>query len=370
MRAPSELPSLTTSEARARLARFGPNTLATRDRFGWLRDVASVLLDPMGLMLAVTGAVYLALGETRDGVVMFVALGPILAVDVFLDLRSRAALAKLAEAVSPRAHVARDGAVVEVATAEVVPGDLLMLREGDVVHADGTLLSSANLALDESQLTGESEPRSKHAGALGDDERFFAGSRVLAGQGWGQVTETGAGTRFGDAARLAVVSDATTPLQRRVGHLVGRLTVVAVLVALAVLALGLARHEPWPRAFVAAVSLAMSAIPEEFPLVFTLFLSVGACRLGRQGMLVRRLASVETLGSTTIICTDKTGTLTRGSSCSTCTSSLLGATDDDVLEAARPRVRARPGRSDGAGDRRVRAKRHAIQRATRWTLVP
>ena len=329
MKAPPELPSLTASEARARLARFGPNELASRDRFAWLRDVLRVALDPMALMLAVTGGVYLALGQRRDGIAMFVALGPILAVDAVLDVRSRAALKKLAEAVSPRARVVRDGEIVEIPTAEVVPGDTLVLAEGDVVHADGALLASANLALDESSLTGESEPQSKGVGAS-----FFAGSRVLAGQAFGTVTETGARTRFGDVARLAVEAEATTPLQRRLARFVARLTVVAVAVAAGVFFLGLARHESWSRAFVAAVSLAMSAIPEEFPIVFALFLSVAAFRLGKHGMLVRRLASVETLGSTTVICTDKTGTLTRGKFVLDVHVPLSGARDADVREAA------------------------------------
>ncbi len=334
VRAPRDLGSLTSVEARERLAELGPNTLAARERFGFLRDVAHVLLDPMAIMLVVTAAVYFALGERRDGIVMLVALVPILGVDAFLDLRSRAALKKLAEAVSARASVVRDGSVVEIATEEIVPGDLLMLREGDVVHADGVLRSSANLAIDESSITGESEPQSKRTGTDGAEARFFAGSRVLAGQGWGEVSETGARTRFGDAARLAVDAAQMTPLQRRVARLVARLSVVAVLVAVLVFVLALLRHEGWSRAFVAAVSLAMSAVPEEFPVVFALFLSVGAFRLSKHGMLVRRLASVETLGSTTVICTDKTGTLTRGSFVLEEHEPLLGATEDEVLEAA------------------------------------
>jgi Ca2+-transporting ATPase len=204
-----------------------------------------------------------------------------------------------------------------------------MLREGDVVHADGVVRSSANLSIDESSLTGESEPQTKSPEGL-----FYAGSRVLAGHGYGEVTETGARTRFGDAARLAREAESLTPLQRRVRHLVSRLSVVAIAIAIAVSLLALARHETWSRAFLAGVSLAMSAIPEEFPVVFALFLGVGAFRLGKHGMLVRRLASVETLGSTTVICTDKTGTLTRGHFELETHVSLFGASDDDVKRAA------------------------------------
>ena len=317
------------AEARARLIRYGPNTLAPPDKLGALREILHLLADPMAVMLVATAVVYFALGETRDGVVMLVALAPILAVDATLELRSRAALRKLALAVAPRAHVVRAEEVIEIPTEEIVPGDLLMLREGDVVHADGVVRSSANLSIDESSLTGESEPQSKSPEA-----HFFAGSRVLAGHGYGEVTETGARTRFGDAARLVQDAESLTPLQRRVRHLVSRLSIVAVAIAIAVSLLALARHEPWSRAFLAGVSLAMSAIPEEFPVVFALFLGVGAFRLGKHGVLVRRLASVETLGSTTVICTDKTGTLTRGRFELETHVPLFGATDDEVLEAA------------------------------------
>jgi Ca2+-transporting ATPase len=320
---------ITTAEARARLVRYGPNTLAPRDRLGALREILHLLADPMAVMLVATAVVYFALGEKRDGVVMLVALAPILAVDAVLELRSRAALRKLALAVAPRARVVRGDEVVEIPTEEIVPGDRLLLREGDVVHADGVISSSANLSIDESSLTGESEPQSKAPEAA-----FYAGSRVLAGHGQGEVTETGARTRFGDAARLAREAEALTPLQRRVRHLVTRLSVVAVAIAIAVLVLALVRGEGWARAFLASVSLAMSAIPEELPVVFALFLGVGAFRLGKHGMLVRRLASVETLGSTTVICTDKTGTLTRGHFELETHVPLFGASDDEVLRAA------------------------------------
>jgi Ca2+-transporting ATPase len=177
---------------------------------------------------------------------------------------------------------------------------------------------AANLAVDESSLTGESEPQSKRPWAAGvedapPDARFYAGSPVLTGHGFGRVTTTGAATQYGGiAALVAETEPSPSPLQRRSAVLVRRLGIAALVVAGGLFALSLARGEPWTRGLLGAVSLAMAAIPEEFPVVLTLFLSVGAWRLAARGMLVRRLASVETLGSTTVICTDKTGTLTRG----------------------------------------------------------
>jgi Ca2+-transporting ATPase len=339
--APASRSGLSTAAAAARLRRWGPNRLVREERLALLKRLLALVADPMALMLGGASLLYFLLGETTDAWILAVALVPVLGVDVFLEARSRSALAKLAEAVQPSANVWRDGVAAVVPTAALVPGDLLELQEGSFVAADGVLVEAANLSLDESSLTGESEPQGKHALAAAgeaavvaaieaaagasaipaDDalatvvaaQRVFAGSLVLAGHGVVVVTATGARTRFGDIATLVAGTDTTaTPLQRRTGRLVRWLAVVAVVTAVAVFGLGLAHGESWQRALLSGISLAMAAIPEEYPLVLTLFLSVGAWRLARRGMLVRRLASVETLGSTTVVCTDKTGTLTVG----------------------------------------------------------
>lgn len=335
------LPGLSSTEARARLARFGANRLVARDRAAWLKELASLVLDPMAVMLLFAGGLYFALGEARDATVMLVALVPVIGVDVFLEARSRAALKQLARSVAPRARVVRDGRETTVDTGELVPGDLLVLAEGEFVHADGVVRSGANLAMDESSLTGESEPQLKRPTGQGEakqvssDALFYAGSTILAGQGFGEVVSTGRSTRFGEIARLVAEADTSqTPLQRRVGRLVKRLAVIAAVVAVAVVALGLARGLSWGQALLGGISVAMSAAPEEFPLVFTLFLSVGAWRLSKHGVLVKRLASVETLGSTTIICTDKTGTLTKGLFVLDQVIPFADASERDVLEAA------------------------------------
>jgi Ca2+-transporting ATPase len=315
---PAGLNGLSSIEARRLLREVGPNRWVKHDHLARVREVIGLLLDPMAVMLIIAAAVYFLLGETRDAVVLALALIPVLGVDVLLEARSRAALEKLARAAAPFADVVRDRHVVSVPLEEVVPGDLLVLREGRVIAADGVVRWVANLSIDESSLTGESEPQPKRdwpttPGDASPDARFFAGSQVVAGHGFGLVTTTGAATQYGGIAALVAQSASTaSPLQQKAGVLVRRLGVVAVIVAIALFGLSLARGEPWTRALLGAVSLAMAAIPEEFPIVLTLFLSAGAWRLASRGMLVRRLASVETLGSTTVICTDKTGTLTRG----------------------------------------------------------
>ena len=309
---------LSVEEAAARLKTFGPNRLVAKERLAWLKRFFSLVADPMALMLGGAAALYFLLGDTSDGVIMAIALIPVLGVDVFLDVRSGAALAKLAEAVAPLAQVVRGGALRTIPTLDLVPGDMLALREGDVVHADGVVRVAANLALDESSLTGESEPRPKNPAPEAEPspvpaQQVFAGSRVLAGHGYAEVVATGAKTRFGNIAALMAGTDSSrTPLQMRTLKLVRALSIAALLVAAGVFAIALVRGHGWKEGLLEAISMAMAAIPEEYPLVLTLFLSVGAFRLGKKGMLVRRLASVETLGSTTVICTDKTGTLTEG----------------------------------------------------------
>ncbi|RPI55570.1 MAG: cation-transporting P-type ATPase [Acidobacteria bacterium] len=382
MSAPSEIPTglagLSSIEARRRLAQIGPNRWVKRDRLARFREVIGLLLDPMAVMLAVAAGVYFLLGETRDAVVLAIALIPVLGVDVLLEARSRTALERLARVAAPFADVVREQHVVSVPIEEVVPDDVLALREGHVIAADGVVRWAANLAIDESSLTGESEPQSKRewpsdSSQAPPDARFFAGSQVVAGHGFGLVITTGTATQYGGiAALVGQTASSASPLQQQAAALVRRLGIVAIIMAVALFALSLARGEPWTRALLGAVSLAMAAIPEEFPIVLTLFLSVGAWRLASRGMLVRHLASVETLGATTVICTDKTGTLTRGEF--QMTQHLVlepGVSERDFLEAAVLACERHPTDAmESAIGAYARARGVApSDLETRWTLV-
>ncbi len=281
----------------------------------WLRMFA----DPMALMLAGAAILYLLLGKTHEAILLALVIIPVLAVDVLMEARSRGALKKLSNAVAPRARVIRDGREIDVQTAELVPGDLLLIREGDVVHADGIVRRVANLEIDESQLTGESEPQDKAAYSgsprsdLENRYRFFAGSIVLAGHGIGKITETGTRTRFGNIARLVAEANLeSSPLQRKTARLARWLIGLAAGLSVAIFVVRWLSGAPLNEAFLYALSLAMSAVCEEVVLVMSLFVTLAALRLSRNGVLVKRLASVETLGATTVICMDKTGTLTAG----------------------------------------------------------
>lgn len=309
----AESPGLTATEALQRLATFGPNDLVPAHPSGdaWT-IVRSVVTDPMAALLVVASAIYLVLGDVRDALVTFIALVPIVAVTVILEVRAERALESLRTLTAPTATVARDGEERRLAAREIVPGDLLVVREGDIVAADARLIAGSDLVVDESSLTGESHPLTKSP--LGAEEaELYAGTTVLAGRGRAVVTATGLRTRYGKiGALVATIKPAPTPIQVLIRRLVGMLSIVAGASCIAVVALQLARGARLDTALIAGVSLAMAAIPEEFPIVYTLYLGLGAWRLARDHALVRRLAGVETLGAASVICVDKTGTLTLG----------------------------------------------------------
>jgi len=318
---------LSSNEAALRLSVIGPNRLVSESRWRRVRAAAAMIADPMALMLLVAGVVDFALGHRLDAAILFAALLPVLGIDVVLEARSQRALAALRAAVAPTAHVLRDGTEHEIPTENLVPGDVLIVREGDLVFADGFVLDGS-VTVDESHLTGEAEPCSRAAG-----EPLHAGSRVVAGRAHAEVTITGRATSYGKIATLVGEAEGgETPLQLRIGRMVKRLFALALIVVGVQLVVDLALGVGIGTALIAAVTLAMAALPEEFPLVFTVFLSLGAARLARKGLLVRRLVSVEALGSTTVICIDKTGTLTHGRFALDEHVALAG--DDDALLAA------------------------------------
>ncbi len=300
---------LTTAEAHRRLAQHGPNDLVPPARlpglFTWVRRV---LTDPMVLLLLVAGTVYLSVGDVGDAAVSVIALVAITAVSVVLELRTERALQSLQRLTSPVADAWRDGTLQTIPANGLVPGDRILLREGDVVPADATVVAEGRLMVDESSLTGESEPVDLERDAIAR-----AGTTVLSGRSQAIVVETGQRTRYGTIGLLvAGIVEPPTPLQRGIRRFVTSLGVVALLASVGVIVVELLHGIGWTDAVVAGISLAMAAIPEEFPMVFALYLALGAWRLARHRALIRRLAKVETLGSTTVIATDKTGTLTAG----------------------------------------------------------
>ncbi|TAM75455.1 cation-transporting P-type ATPase [bacterium] len=307
------LDGLGAAEAARRLAIYGPNELPAQRRApSWLR-LLKALADPMAILLVVASVTYVALGDRFDAAVTGIALVPILLVSLVLEGRAEHALDRLKRLTAPTAIAVRDGREATIPSTEIVPDDLLVVQEGDVVPADGVLLRGLQLMLDESLLTGESQPVPKDAVEEGAERELWAGTTLLSGRGAMIVTATGARTRHGAIGTLLSTIEAPpTPLQRMVRRFVGQLGIGAAVCCVAVVVADLLHGSPWPVAIIAGVSLAMAAVPEEFPMVYTLYLALGAWRLARDEALIRKLPSAETLGATTVICTDKTGTLTLG----------------------------------------------------------
>ena len=307
------------AEASSRLARFGPNQLQEEEAPSLWRAVVRAATEPFVILLAAAGVGAVALGEVRDGLLVLGGLIPIVGADVATAYRSDRALAELRTAVAPRAHVLRDARRVEVPASELVPGDVLILGAGDVVPADARVMPGGSLVVDRSVLTGESVPEQAtatpddHNAALADRRAMvYAGTCIVGGRGAALTVATGAATELGAiAGRLARRERRRSPLQRELDRLVRFLLIAAVALIVVTVGLGFVRGQPAGANVLAGISAAIAAIPEEPPILLAVILGLGAYRLMRRGVLVRRLAAQEALGAVDLIITDKTGTLTE-----------------------------------------------------------
>ncbi|SFK45983.1 cation-translocating P-type ATPase [Streptomyces pini] len=304
---------LTEEEAARRLAERGRNEVGQPPGTPLRARVAAQLRDPLILVLLGAVALTLLTGDHGDTAVIALVIVVNTGVGVAQEVRADNAIAALTAMSAPVARVVRGGAEREVPSAEVVPGDVLLLGEGDIVPADARLLRSWVLAVDESALTGEAVPVDKDVRA-GEPEAgaLRAGTVVVRGRAVATVTATGADSALGRIAALLRPRRGPTPLQRRLAGLGRVLAAVTVALCLLVLLLGLARGQSLETMAVTAISLAVAAVPESLPAVVTLALALGARRMAARNALVRRLPAVETLGSVTVLATDKTGTLTEG----------------------------------------------------------
>ncbi|MFF4650721.1 cation-translocating P-type ATPase [Streptomyces sp. NPDC001380] len=309
----------------------GPNRVEQRRRVPLRSRVAAQLRDPLILVLLAAVVLTVATGDQADAVVIALVVVANTTVGVAQEVRADSAVEALTEMSAPTARVLRDGSGQRVPAAEVVPGDVLLLGEGDVVAADAALVEASALLVDESAVTGESVPVEKAAagagavsggtgaagaavagGAAGAGGQLQAGTVVVHGRGVAEVTATGAASTLGRIAALLEARPQRTPLQRRLADLGRVLALTAVALCLVVFASGLARGQGFELMAVTAVSLAVAAVPESLPAVVTLSLALGARRMAARHAVVRRLHAVETLGSVTVLATDKTGTLTEG----------------------------------------------------------
>ena len=316
----AKLTGLSAVEVVHRFRTEGPNEIPSAQRRSLLTISWDVVREPMLLLLLACGTVYLLLGDVQEALMLLGFVVVVLGITLYQERKTERALEALRDLSSPRALVIRDGQRQRIAGRDVVRGDLLILAEGDRVAADAVVLTCTNLSTDESLLTGESVPVRKaawdgvqHVSRPGGEGLpfVFSGTLVVQGQGIARVQATGVHTEMGKIGKaLQTVQLEGTPLQREVGRLVRRIAVLGLsLCALVVILYGFLRGG-WLEGFLAGITLAMAVLPEEFPVVLTVFLALGAWRLSRRGVLTRRVAAVETLGAATVLCVDKTGTLT------------------------------------------------------------
>lgn len=312
---------LTSAEANRRLAVDGPNKLPDAAQRGWSAIVASTAREPMFLLLIGASLLYLLLGEPKEGIFLVLMVVLMVGMTLYQEGRTERALQALRDLSAPTATVVRDGRQLQVAASDLVRGDIIRMAEGDRVPADALVVETSGMLVDESLLTGESVPVGKTAG---DDVSaaappggeglswVFAGTLVVQGEGTAIVRATATNTELGRiGAALGNIKPPPARLQQETGKLARRLAVLGISVSLLlVLLLGL-RSGSWLEALLAGVALSMSVLPEEFPVILTVFPAIGAWRLARSQVLTRRLAAIEILGSTSVLCVDKTGTLTE-----------------------------------------------------------
>jgi len=325
---------LTTEQAKEKLITEGYNNLPSSKPKNYFTIALGVVREPMFILLVACGTLYMVMGDIREGIMLLCFVIVIMGIEFFQEKKTEKALSALKDLASPRALVIRDGKEIRIAGVEVVTDDIIVLQEGDRVPADATVLEAVSLLADESLLTGEPIPVrktiwdsvEKNIQPGGDDVPFvYSGSMIVQGNGIAMVTSTGVNTEIGKIGRaLEGIEAEPTRLKREMGSLVKKLTVVAAVLCILVIIGYTITRGNLVNGFLAGITLAMAVLPEEFPVILTVFMALGAWRMSKKKVLTRNPSAIETLGSATVLCTDKTGTLTQNKMTVT---SLFNGTD-------------------------------------------
>ncbi len=317
----ASIPGLSEDEAAETLKREGYNEIPSARKRSFWSIVFSVIREPMLLLLIGGGIIYVILGDVEEALMLLAFVFVIIGITIYQERRTERTLEALRDLSSPRALVIRNRTTRRIAGREVVRGDIVVLSEGDRVPADGVVLASNNLEIEESILTGESVPVRKvesdqkvtEMGEPGGDESpfVFSGTMVVGGLGIARVLATGIHTEFGKIGRsLQTIGPEETFLQKETRKIVRNLAIIGVLLSLALAVIYGLTVGHWLNGILASITLAMAILPEEFPVVLTIFLAIGAWRISQSQVLTRRMPAIETLGADTVLCVDKTGTLT------------------------------------------------------------
>lgn len=301
---------LSSEEAKKRLIAHGYNELPSAKPKNIWHIALEVIKEPMFLLLISCGTLYILIGDVREGIILLSTIFIIISITFFQYRKTERALEALKKLSSPRALVIRDGTETRIAGREVVPGDIIIINEGDRIAADAKILQSLNLSIDESLLTGESMPVHK------DDEEknadLLSGTLCVRGKGIAKVITTGTNAQLGKiAVSLKNVEEETTRLQKEMKILIKRLSLIGICISITVVLLFYFTRGNFLQSLLIGLSASMAILPEEFPVVLTVFLALGAWRLAKKNVLTRKPSAIETLGSATVLCADKTGTITQ-----------------------------------------------------------
>ena len=312
---------LSQKEASAILQKEGYNELPSSKPKSIFKIALGVVKEPMFLLLVACGTLYLVLGDIQEGLMLLSFVFVVMGIEFYQEKKTEKALDALKDLASPRALVIRDGETIRIPGKEVVKGDIVVLQEGDRVPADAMVLKNNNLLADESLLTGESVPVRKREWIEGDgtvnpggeDIPFvYSGSMIVQGNGLVKVIAIASDTEIGKIGKaLDSVVEEPTRLKREMGTLVKRLAFIGIILCVIVIVIYTITRGDLLKGFLAGITLAMAMLPEEFPVVLTIFLALGAWRMSKKSVLTRKPSAIETLGSATVLCTDKTGTLTQ-----------------------------------------------------------
>ncbi|MBX3241170.1 MAG: cation-translocating P-type ATPase [Chitinophagaceae bacterium] len=301
---------MTAEEVALAREQYGFNRLEYKKDNSFLEALKSLIKEPMILLLIAASSIYFITGETGDGIFLLSAIFLVAFISLYQDSRSRKALSSLKTLSQPHCKVIREGKITDIAGDEVVPGDYVIMEEGTSVVADGNIIQSNDFSVNESVLTGESLPVYKNS--EGDDRSVLAGATVTSGQAVVLITYTGKGTQLGKIGKsLEDIAEEKTPLEVQISGFVRKMVLTGAVAFVIIWVINYYHSGNILDSLLKALTLAMSILPEEIPVAFTTFMAVGAWRLMKLGIIVKQMKTVETLGSATVICTDKTGTITE-----------------------------------------------------------
>lgn len=305
-----DISGLTNEQVIAARKKYGQNKLDFKKESGFLDTVKRIVKEPMTIILLVAAAIYFISGETGDGIFLVAAILFITSISLYQDSRSKNALEKLKDFTQPHCKVIRNGNIEEIKSEDLVVGDSLMVEEGTSITADGSIIHSNDFSVNESILTGESFPVFKDK--TKEDKFIYSGTTVASGLAIASITAIGNETKLGKiGTSLDSISEEKTPLELQIANFVKKMAIAGAIVFVIVWAINYWNTQNLLNSLLQSLTLAMSILPEEIPVAFTTFMALGAWRLMKMGIVVKQMKTVETLGSATVICTDKTGTITE-----------------------------------------------------------